>query len=127
MILLCPIIRGTSLLVIPFWKKHLKRLKKQVILVVVQKKRPKKINELQRTQAHAERERTTAQSFYSSLPEDAHIGNQQLREVLILQEQLKQDPRISLTEKEKSMIQRAEKYQHYKNKFYQDNPDIDRD
>jgi hypothetical protein len=85
------------------------------------------INELQRTQAHAERERTTARSFYSSLPEDAHIGNQQLREVLILQEQLKQDPSISLTEKEKNMIQRAEKYQQYKNKFYQDNPAIDRD
>jgi DNA-binding protein H-NS len=50
-----------------------------------------------------------------------------LREVETLQEQLKQDPSISLTEKEKNMIQRAEKYQEYKNQFYQDNPDIDRD
>jgi hypothetical protein len=96
-------------------------------LVVVQKKETQEINELQRTQAQAEREKTTARSFYSSLPEDARIGNQQLREVETLQEQLKQDPSISLTEKEKNMIQRAEKYQEYKKKFYQDNPDIDRD
>lgn len=86
--------------------------------------RAQEINELQRTQAQAEREKTTARSFYSSLPEEARIGNQQLREVETLQEQLKQDPSISLTEKEKNMIQRAEKYQQYKNKFYQD---IDRD
>jgi hypothetical protein len=85
--------------------------------------RAQEINELQRTQAQAEREKTTARSFYSSL----RIGNQQLREVETLQEQLKQDPSISLTEKEKNMIQRAEKYQEYKKKFYQDNPDIDRD
>jgi hypothetical protein len=50
-----------------------------------------------------------------------------LREVETLKQQLKQDPSISLTEKEKNMIQRAEKYQQYKKKFYQDNPDIDRD
>ena len=86
--------------------------------------RAQEINELQKTQAQAEREKTTARSFYSSLPEEARIGNQQLREVETLQEQLKQDPSISLTEKEKNMIQRAEKYQQYKKKFYQD---IDRD
>ena len=86
--------------------------------------RAQEINELQRTQAQAEREKTTARSYYSSLPEEARIANQQLREVKSLQEQLKQDPSISLTEKEKNMIQRAEKYQQYKNKFYQD---IDRD
>ena len=86
--------------------------------------RAQEINELQRTQAQAEREKTTARSFYTSLPEEARIGNKQLREVETLQEQLKQDPSISLTEKEKNMIQRAEKYQQYKNKFYQD---IDRD
>ena len=66
-------------------------------------------------------------SFYSSLPEDARIGNQQLREVEAIQERLKEDPKSPLTEKERSLIQRAEKYQQYRNKFYQDNPDIDRD
>ena len=94
---------------------------------ISKEERAQEINELQRTQAQAERERTRARSFYSNLPEDARIGNQQLREVETLQEQLKQDPSISLTEKEKNMIQRAEKYQQYKNEFYQNNPDIDRD
>lgn len=89
--------------------------------------RAQEINKVQRTQAQAERERTTARSFYNTLPEDARIGNQQLREVEAIQEQLKQDPSLSLTEKEKDMLQRAEKYQQYKNKFYQNNPDIDRD
>jgi len=74
--------------------------------------RKSKIDTFQKKQA--EREKTTARSFYSNLPEDARIGNQQLREVETLQEQLKQDPSISLTEKEKNMIQRAEKYQQYK-------------
>ena len=86
--------------------------------------RAQKINELQKTQAQAKK---AARSFYSNLPEDARIGNQQLREVETLQEQLKQDPSISLTEKEKNMIQRAEKYQQYKTQYYQNNPDIDRD
>ena len=66
-------------------------------------------------------------SFYSSLPEDARIGNQQLREVEAIQKRLKEDPKSQLIEKEKSVIQRAEKYQQYRNKFYQDDPDIDRD
>ena len=88
--------------------------------------RAQEINELQRTKAQAEREKSTERSFYSNLPEDARIGNKQLREVETIQEQLKQDPSISLTEKEKSMVQRVEKYQQYKNKFYQDNPGIGR-
>ena len=66
-------------------------------------------------------------SFYSSLPEDARIGNQQLREVEAIQERLKKDLKSLLTEKERSLIQRAEKYQQYRNKFYQDNPDINTD
>ena len=66
-------------------------------------------------------------SFYSSLPEDARIGNQQLREVEAIQERLKKDLKSLLTEKERSLIQRAEKYQQYRNKFYQDNPDINGD
>ena len=89
--------------------------------------RKSKIDTFQRKQAQAEREKTTASSFYSSLPEDARIGNQQLREVEAIQERLKEDPKSPLTEKERSLIQRAEKYQQYRNKFYQDNPDIDKD
>jgi hypothetical protein len=89
--------------------------------------RAQEINELQRTQAQAEREREAARSFYSSLPEEARIGNQQLREVEAIQERLREDPKSPLTEKEKNMIERAEKYQQYKTQYYQNNPDIDRD
>jgi hypothetical protein len=53
-----------------------------------EERKAQEINELQRTQAQAEREKTTARSFYSSLPEDARIGNQQLREVETIQERL---------------------------------------
>ena len=88
--------------------------------------RKSKVDMLQKKQAQGEIEKTTAGLFYSNLPEDARIGNQQLREVETLQEKLNQDPSISLTEKEKNMVQRAEKYKQYKSKFYQDNPDIDR-
>ena len=89
--------------------------------------RAQEINELQRTQAQAEREKKAARSFYSSLPEEARIGNQQLREVEAIQERLREDPKSPLTEKEKNMIERAEKYQQYKTQYYQNNPDIDRD
>lgn len=89
--------------------------------------RAEEINELQRTQAQAERERQAARSFYSNLPEEARIGNQQLREVEGIQERLREDPKSPLTEKEKNMIERAEKYQQYKTQYYQNNPDIDRD
>ena len=71
--------------------------------------------------------RKAPRSFYSSLPEEARIGNQQLREVEAIQERLKEDPKSPLTEKEKNMIERAEKYQQYKTQYYQNNPDIDRD
>ena len=55
------------------------------------------IDAFQKKQAKAERERTTAHSFYSSLPKEAR--NQQLREVEAIQERLKEDPKSSLTEK----------------------------
>jgi len=91
------------------------------------KERQKTNDQLQRTRAQAERERTTARSFYSNLPEDARIGNKQLREVETLQQQLKEDPSFSLTENQKDLLQRVEKYQQYKQEFYQKNPTIDRD
>lgn len=62
------------------------------------------IDAYEKKQAQTERERTTAGSFYSSLPEDARIGNQQLREVEAIQERLKEDPNSPLTEKEKKLI-----------------------
>ena len=66
-------------------------------------------------------------SFYQTLPQDARIGNKQLREAEALKHKLKEDPKFQLTEKEKTMIQRAEKYQQYKNQYYQKNPEIDKD
>jgi hypothetical protein len=42
------------------------------------------------------------------------MGNQQLREVEILNQQLREDPNFLLTEKEKNLIHRAEKYEEYK-------------
>lgn len=89
--------------------------------------RKAEIDAYQKKQAQAERERTITRAFYSSLPEDARIGNQQLREVETIQERLREDPNSPLTEKEKNLIQRAEKYEQHKNQFYQNNPDIDRD
>jgi hypothetical protein len=75
----------------------------------------------------AEIERTTSSSFYSSLPEDARIGNQQLREAEVLKAQLEVDPNFQLTDKEKNLIQRAKTYQEHKLNFKKNNPDIDRD
>ena len=69
----------------------------------------------------------TLRSFYSSLPEDARIGNLQLREVEAIQKQLQEDPTFPLTEKEKNLMKRAEKYQQYKTQYDQNNADIDRD
>jgi len=86
--------------------------------------RAQEIYELQRTQAQLEREASNARSFYISLPEDARIGNHQLLEIETIQEQLREDPNFPLTEKEKNLLQRAEKYEQYKNEFYQNNPDI---
>jgi hypothetical protein len=91
------------------------------------KERAQEINELQRIQAQAERERQAARSFYTNLPEEARIGNQQLREVESIQERLREDSKSPLTEKEKDMIERAKKYQQYKTQYYQNNANIDRD
>ena len=45
----------------------------------------------------------------------------------LLSYKVREDPKYPLTEKEKNLLQRAEKYKEYKEKFYQNNPDIDRD
>jgi len=50
-----------------------------------------------------------------------------LREVEAIQERLRENPNSSLTEKEKSLLQRVEKYQQCKTQYYQNNPDIERD
>jgi hypothetical protein len=50
-----------------------------------------------------------------------------LREVEGIQKRLKEDPKSPLTENEKNMIERAEKYHQYKTQYYQNNANIDRD
>jgi hypothetical protein len=89
--------------------------------------RKAKIDQDQKLKAAHERIRENANSFYQTLPQDARIGNKQLREAEALKQKLKEDPKFQLTEKEKTMIQRAEKYQQYKNQYYQKNPEIDKD
>ena len=71
-------------------------------------------NKQQKIQAQLKREASNARSFYSSLPEDARIGNQQLREAQTIQEQLKDDPNLPLTEKQRNLLERAKKYQQHK-------------
>ena len=89
--------------------------------------RKAKIDQDQKLKAAQERIRENANSFYQTLPQDARIGNKQLREAEALKQKLKKNPKFQLTEKEKNMIQRAEKYQQFKNRYYQNNPDIDKD
>lgn len=111
----------------PISEKAFERFKETGNIGNSPEERAQEINELQIIQAQAERERQAARSFYSNLPKEARIGNQQLREVEGIQEQLREDPKSPLTEKEKNIIERAEKYQQYKTEYYQNNPDIDRD
>lgn len=80
----------------------------------------------QKKRAQKETDKTITKLFYTNLPENARIGNQQLREVESLQKKLDEDPCISLSEKEKSLLQRADRYKQYKSEFYQDNPGIDK-
>ena len=83
--------------------------------------RKERINKLQKKQALQKREKTNASSFYKNLPKDARMRNQELRLVESIQNRLKQDPKSPLTEKEKNLLQRAQKYGKYKNKFDQKN------
>jgi hypothetical protein len=46
-----------------------------------------------------------------------------LREVEILNQQLKEDSNFLLTQEEKNLIEGAEKNEKYKNEFYKYNPD----
>jgi hypothetical protein len=84
-----------------------------------------KTDKLQKKLAQMQKEAANTNSFRSSLSEDARMSNSQLREVEMLQEQLKIDSNFQLTDKDKSLIQRAEKYKHHKNQFNQNNPDPD--
>jgi len=58
-----------------------------------------------------EREQKNERSFYSYLPEDARMRHRELREVKHIQEQLRQEPDLPITEKELALLQRADKYQ----------------
>lgn len=84
-------------------------------------------NELQRIQAQLEREASNARSFYTSLPENARMGNQQLHEVEAFKSDLERNPDLRLTEAQKNLMERAERYEEHKTKFYQNNPDVARD
>ena len=76
-----------------------------------------KIDAFQKKQAQAEREKKNARSFYSSLPEDARISNQQLREVEDLKTELEADPNFELTDTQKKLMERADKYYQWKTNF----------
>ena len=77
--------------------------------------------------AQAERERKNESSFRSSLPEDARLGNKQLREAEVLNQKLKEDPSFQLTEREKNLLQRAESYETHKAEFNKNNNTTNRD
>lgn len=83
-----------------------------------------KIDQDQRLKAAQERIQTNQKSFYLTLPEDARLGNRQLREAEMLQEQLKVDSNFQLTDKEKSLLERAQKYETHKKEFYKNNSDL---
>ena len=60
-------------------------------------------------------------SFFSSLPKDARIGNKQLREAELIRDELQKNSNQTLTEKEKALLERAERYYELKEQFYQEN------
>jgi len=84
------------------------------------------VNEAQRLQALKDRQKQSSDSLYSNLPPEARMSNQQLREVQALQDQLGENPNFPLTEKQQALMDRASKYEHYKNQYNQNNLDIDR-
>ena len=89
--------------------------------------RKAKIDQDQRLKAAQERRRDNEKSFYQTLPEDARIGNKQLREAEALNQKLKEDPKFQLTDNDKNLIQRAEKHQQHKLDFDKNNPHISED
>lgn len=108
-------------------EKAFERFEKTGCIGMILLKRAAGINELQRLQMQAQRKWYNASSLHKSLPEDARIGNQQLREDEALNQKLMEDSKFPLTQKEKNLLRRAEKYKQHKNEFYQNNPDIARD
>lgn len=83
-----------------------------------------KTDELQKIQAKTEREQENASSLYSNLPNDAKISNRQLDEFEMLQEQLKTDSNFQLSDKQKNLSERAEKYLQHKQEFSKNNPKV---
>jgi hypothetical protein len=83
-----------------------------------------KTDQLQKVQARTEREQENASSFYSNLPNYAKISNKQLDEFEMLQEQLKTHSNFQLTDKQKNLIERGEKYLQHKQEFSKNNPKI---
>ena len=89
--------------------------------------RKRKIDQAQKLKAAQERIQGNKKLFYQTIPEDARMGNKQLRETEVLNQKLTENPKFRLTEKEKNLLERAEKYEQHKSEFYQNNPDVARD
>lgn len=71
-----------------------------------------------------QKERYKQEREQSNAPNEAKISNNQLREVERLKKQLKTNSNFQLTNKEKRLIERAEKYQEYKQQFSENNPNM---
>jgi len=110
----------------PISEEAFERFNKTGNIGISPEERKLDLDVFQKKKAQKETEKEITKLFYTNLPENARIGNQQLREVASLQEKLDKNPCISLTEKEKSLLQRADRYKQYKTEFYQDNPGIDK-
>lgn len=67
------------------------------------------------------RELSNSRLFSSSLPEDARIENKQLREAELIRQKMDMGQDFLLSEKEQSLLERAEKYKQYKSEFEKKN------
>ena len=86
--------------------------------------RKKYYDENQRARARQERIQQDNSQFYKNLPEDGRISNKQLRDVEAIKNRLKENPNFLLSDKQKNLVKRAEKFQHYKAKWNTENQDI---
>jgi hypothetical protein len=91
------------------------------------RKKLKNINKWQRVKAQEQKKQDNERLFYKEVLNETRLGNKQLREVEIINQQLKEDSDFSLTQEEKNLMERAEKHEKYKNGFYKDNSDNARD
>ena len=88
----------------PISEEAFERFNKTGNIGISPEERKLDLDVFQKKKAQKETEKEITKLFYTNLPENARIGNQQLREVASLQEKLDKNPCISLTEKEKSLL-----------------------